>query len=81
MPTMNPPVHVCVGRLRVCVCVQSAWLNAALAILGKRPKLCKFLGISQEYIGVTIVGAQPAADYEAHGHLFEVTPSVRPSGA
>eukprot|EP01043_Picozoa_sp_COSAG02_P052823 COSAG02_NODE_5750_length_4068_cov_1.970522_2_plen_536_part_00 len=57
----------------------SAWLNAALAILGKRPQLCKFLGISAEYIGVTIVASKPASDYEAHGHLFEVAPSVRPS--
>ncbi len=56
-----------------------AWLNAALAILGKRPQLCKFLGISAEYIGVTIVASKPASDYEAHGHLYEVAPSVRPS--
>lgn len=57
----------------------SAWLNAALAILGKRPQLCKFLGISAEYIGVTIVATKDATQYEAHGHLYEVTPSVRPS--
>lgn len=57
----------------------SAWLNAALAILGKRPQLCKFLGISAEYIGVTIVAFKEASQYEAHGHLYEVTPSVRPS--
>lgn len=47
----------------------SAWLNAALAILGKRPQLCKFLGISAEYIGVTIVAAKPASAYEAHGEI------------
>ena len=57
----------------------AAWLNAALAILGKRPQLCKFLGISSEYIGVTIVASKPASEYEAHGHLYEVVPSVRPS--
>jgi hypothetical protein len=55
----------------------SAWCNAALSIAGNRPSLCKFLGISTEYIGVTIVAAKPATAYEAHGHLFAVQPITR----
>eukprot|EP01052_Picozoa_sp_SAG31_P037972 SAG31_NODE_4989_length_2817_cov_1.583517_4_plen_160_part_00 len=58
----------------------SQWLNAALAILEQEPLLCRFLGVSAEYIGVTIVGMKGADSYQAHNHLYEVRPMGRKKG-
>ena len=58
----------------------SQWLNGALSICGNRTSLCKFLGVSPEYFGVTIVQQKAAADYEAHGHLYEVHPIGKAKG-
>jgi hypothetical protein len=62
------------------IAMLAAWLNASLAILGKQQNLCRFLGVSAEYIGVTIVGSKTAESYSAHGHLFEVMPLGRKKG-
>lgn len=43
-------------------------------------QLCRFLGVSAEYIGVTIVGTKSAESYAAHDHLFEVKPLGKRKG-
>ena len=48
-----------------------SWLNAALGIVGKAPELCRFLGLSPEFIGITIVKEKKIAAYEC---IFEVEP-------
>jgi len=47
------------------------WLNAALGIVGKAPELCSFLGLSPEFIGITIVKEKKIEAYEC---LYEVEP-------
>ena len=49
------------------------WLNACLAIVGKAPELCRFLGLSPEFIGITIVKEKKIEAYET---LFTVEPMV-----
>ena len=51
------------------------WLNACLAIVGKAPELCRFLGLSPEFIGITIVKEKKIEAYET---LFTVEPMVSP---
>lgn len=48
-----------------------AWLNAALGIVGKAPELCTFLGLSPEFIGITIVKEKKIEAYEC---LYKVEP-------
>eukprot|EP01047_Picozoa_sp_COSAG01_P087728 COSAG01_NODE_20316_length_960_cov_0.727062_2_plen_72_part_01 len=47
------------------------WLNATLLIVGKSSELCKFLGLSPEFIGITIVKDKTI---EAYTFLYEVKP-------
>lgn len=47
------------------------WLNACLGIVGKAPELCRFLGLSPEFIGITIVKEKKISAYEC---IFEVEP-------
>eukprot|EP01048_Picozoa_sp_COSAG05_P013243 COSAG05_NODE_1391_length_5001_cov_6495.224194_4_plen_375_part_00 len=51
--------------------VLGQWLNATLSIVGKPPELCRFLGLSPEFIGITIVKEKTISAYSC---LFEVQP-------
>jgi hypothetical protein len=53
------------------------WLNAALGIVGKAPELCRFLGLSPEFIGFTIVKEKKIEAYEC---LYEVEPMAPAKG-
>merc|ERR1711939_127973 len=53
------------------------WLNAALGIVGKAPELCAFLGLSPEFIGITIVKEKKIEAYEC---LYEVEPMAPAKG-
>jgi len=47
------------------------WLNATLSIVGKPQELCRFLGLSPEFIGITIVKEKTISAYSC---IFEVQP-------
>jgi hypothetical protein len=51
--------------------VLGQWLNAALSIVGKSPELCRFLGLSPEFVGITIVKEKA---FEAYKCIYEVSP-------
>lgn len=53
------------------------WLNATLAIVGKAPELCSFLGLSPEFIGITIVKEKKIEAYEC---LYKVEPMAPAKG-